>query len=63
MCKLHNIASLVWLQKTGKLFTGPTARSKPSEYLEKYRVFVVGKKFDTNLKLQRGKIVLHQVRN
>ena len=50
---------MLLLQKSGKLFTGPTARSDPSAYLDKYRVFVL--RNTENLKLESGTIMLYQV--
>ena len=51
---------IIIFQKTGKLFTGPTARSKPSAYLDEYRVFVL--RYDSNLLTMKcGHSVLHQV--
>ena len=50
---------MLLLQKTHKLFTGPTARSDPSAYLDKYRVFV--QRDTEKLKLKSGTTVLHQV--
>ena len=61
MARVHdNEFIIIIFQKTGKLFTGPTARSEPSAYLDEYRVFVLQYDFAT-VKLKPGHSVLHQV--